>query len=45
MLKHRQPYNPLTPEAYNEQLRQRELKSLKRRAAKLGLTLQAQPTG
>jgi transposase len=45
MLKHHQPYNPLTPEAYNDQVRQRELKSLKRRAAKLGLTLQEQPTG
>jgi transposase len=45
MLKHRQSYNPLTPEAYTEQLRQRELKSLTRRAAKLGLTLQAQPAG
>lgn len=45
MLKHNQPYNPLTPEAYNDQLRQRELRSLKRRAAKLGLTLQEQPAG
>jgi hypothetical protein len=45
MLKHRQPYNPLTPEAYNDQLRQRELKYLKYRAAKLGLTLQPQPAG
>ena len=45
MLKHRQPYNPLTLEAYNQQLRQRELKSLQRRAARLGLTLQSQPAG
>jgi transposase len=45
MLKYHQPYNPLTPEAYHEQLRQRELKSLQRRAAKLGLTLQSQPAG
>jgi transposase len=45
MLTHHQSYNPLTPEAYNAQLRQRELNSLKRRAAKLGLTLQAQPAG
>lgn len=45
MLKHRQAYNPLTPEAYNDQLRQRELKYLKYRAAKLGLTLQPQPPG
>ncbi len=45
MLKHRQSYNPLTPEAYNARLRQRELKSLTRRAARLGLTLTPQPTG
>jgi transposase len=45
MLTHRQAYNPLTPEAYNEQLRQRELKSLTRRAAKLGMTLEPQPAG
>ena len=45
MLKHRQSYNPLTPEAYNDHLRQRELKYLKYRAAKLGLTLQPRPPG
>jgi transposase len=45
MLKHHQAYNPLTPEAYNHQLRLRELKYLKHRAAKLGLTLQGQATG
>ena len=45
MLMHRQPYQPLTPEAYSQQVRQRELKSLQRRAAKLGLTLQPRPAG
>ena len=45
MLTHHQAYQPLTPEVYNQQLRQRELKSLKRRAAKLGLTLLPLPAG
>jgi len=45
MFTHRQSYNPLTPEAYNAPLRQREMKSLQRRATKLGLTLQPQPAG
>jgi transposase len=45
MLKQHQPYNPLTPEAYTEQVRQRDVKNLKRRAAKLGLTVQERPAG
>jgi transposase len=45
MLKHHQAYNPLTPEAYNQQRRQHELNALKKRAAKLGLTLQPLPAG
>ncbi len=44
MLKHRQPYQPLSAEAYNEQHRQREINRLKRQAAQLGFTLQPQPS-
>jgi transposase len=44
-LKARQSYQVLTAEAYDERHRQRELRSLQRRAAKLGLTLQPQPSG
>jgi transposase len=43
LLKHRQPYQPLSAEAYTEQQRQRELKRLQRQAAKLGFLLQPQP--
>jgi transposase len=43
MLKHRQPYQPLSAEAYDEQHRQREMNRLKRQAAKLGFALQPQP--
>jgi hypothetical protein len=43
MLKHHQPYQPLSAIAYDEQQRQRELKRLQRQAAKLGFTLQPQP--
>jgi len=39
MLKHRQPYRAVSAAAYDEQQHQRELKSLQRRAAKLGLIL------
>lgn len=39
MLKHRQPYRPMSAADYDEQQRQRELKSLQRRAAMLGLQL------
>jgi len=45
MLKDRQPYNPLTPEAYTDQMRQRELNYLKRRAAQHGWTIQEPATG
>ena len=44
MLKHHQSYQPLSAEAYNEQQRQREIKRLKRQAAKLGFSLQPQPS-
>jgi transposase len=43
MLQHHQPYRPLSAEAYDEQQRQREIKRLKRQAAKLGFALQPQP--
>jgi transposase len=43
MLKYRQPYQPLSAEAYTEQRRQHELNRLKRQAAQLGYTLQPQP--
>jgi len=35
LLKHRDPYHPLSPEAYEHHLRQRELALLKRKAARL----------
>jgi transposase len=44
MLKHRQSYQPLSAEAYDEQHRQREITRLKRQAAKLGFALQPQPS-
>jgi transposase len=40
LLKHREPYRPLNPESYDQHLRQRELSLLKRKAARLGFTLQ-----
>lgn len=42
MLKERQPYHPLSAQAYDEQQRQREIKRLHRQAAKLGFALQPQ---
>lgn len=45
MLKEHQSYQVLTAEAYDERHHQRELRTLQRRAAKLGLTLQSQPSG
>lgn len=39
MLKHREPYHPLSVEADAHRLRQRELKRLKRQAKRLGFTL------
>jgi transposase len=44
LLKRRDPYDPLSPEAYEQHLRQRELSLLKRKAARLGFTLLPQPT-
>jgi hypothetical protein len=43
MLKDRQPYRPLTQEAFADQHRQREVKALEKRAARLGLRLQQAP--
>lgn len=43
LLKHREPFQPLTREAFTEQRRQREIKVLEKRAAKLGFSLQSQP--
>ena len=39
LLKHREPYQDLGREAYEQQFRQRELRSLQRKAAKLGFQL------
>jgi hypothetical protein len=39
LLKHREPYRPQSLAAYEEQLRHRELKQLKRKAAHLGFVL------
>ena len=43
MLKDRQPYQPLTKEAFTQQRRARELQALTKQAAKLGLRLQPEP--
>ena len=43
MLKDRQPYHPVSAADYDEHQQQRELKSLQRRATKLGLTLAPTP--
>lgn len=43
MLQERQPYQPLTPDDYQQQCRQREVRALEKRAAKLGLRLQKEP--
>jgi hypothetical protein len=45
MLKNRQPYQPLTKEAFTQQRRERELRDLQKRAAKLGLRLQTEQAG
>lgn len=39
LLKHREPYQDLGREAYEQQFRERELRSLQRKAAKLGFQL------
>jgi len=43
MIKHRQPYRLVSAAEYDEQHHQRELKSLQRRAAKLGMVLAPSP--
>lgn len=43
LLKHREPYQDLGREAYEQQFRERELKSLQRKAAKLGFQLAPLP--
>jgi transposase len=43
MIKHRQPYRLVSAAEYDEQQHQRELKSLQRRAAKLGMALTPSP--
>jgi len=43
MIKHHQPYCAVSAAEYDEQQHQRELKSLQRRAAKLGMTLTPNP--
>jgi hypothetical protein len=45
MLKHRQPFDPAVLEAANVRQHQRDVAALKRRAAKLGFTLQPAPVG
>lgn len=44
MLKERQPYQPLTKEAFTQQHQARECRALEQRAAKLGFILQPKPT-
>jgi hypothetical protein len=41
VLKERTPFNPLSDEAYERQVRGREVANLKKKAAKLGLTVVA----
>jgi transposase len=43
VLTHRTPYQPQSQEAYDQHLRQRALRHLKRNAARLGFTLLPQP--
>jgi hypothetical protein len=43
MLKHHQPYQALARQEYEQQQRERELKALQRKAAKLGLSLVPRP--
>jgi transposase len=45
MLKHRVPYHDLGGEEYERRARERELRNLERRAAKLGLTLSPSTAG
>jgi transposase len=43
MLRDRRPYQPISPEEYDQQQHTRQIAALKRKAAKLGFTLQPQP--
>jgi len=43
LLKHRQPYQPFSRKAYEQQLQHREIAALKRKAAQLGFSLLPQP--
>ena len=44
MLRDRQPYQPLSKEAFAQQRRQREVRQLEKQAATLGYTVQPSPT-
>jgi transposase len=44
LLKHREPYQPISRTAYEQQLRHRELLLLRRKATQLGFSLLPQPT-
>jgi transposase len=44
LLKHHEAYQPVSPDSYDQALRQRELANLKRRAKQLGFTVTPQPT-
>jgi transposase len=43
LLKYREPYQPQSQAAYEQHLRQREIRHLKRNATRLGFTLLPQP--
>jgi len=43
VLKHRTPYQPQSQETYDQHLRQRAIRHLKRTATRLGFTLLPQP--
>ena len=45
VLKHREPYQPISSDAYDQAQRQRELNYLKRKAGQLGFNLVPQSTG
>jgi hypothetical protein len=44
LFKHREAYEPLSAKEYDQQWQDRELAALKKKAAKLGFSLTAQPT-
>ena len=43
LLKHHEPYTPVSPDVYEQALRQREVANLTRRAKQLGFTVTPQP--